>query len=247
MKTIESVSNKEVKELSKLHKKKERDQVQKFLVEGEHLVKEAYQAGVLEHLYALEKYVLPVETTICSQAVLNKLSMQKSDAKLIGLCRKQTHDCLPSSCILLLNEVQDPGNVGTLIRSARSFGFQTIYLSQGCADPTNEKAIQASQGAIFQVEIKEVDPIEQIAKLKAEGYKVYGTALQSYSQFLHETTFSKKICFVLGNEGAGLPQEIIECCSTCIKIDMACFESLNVAIAGSICMYTAFVQKKGEE
>lgn len=246
MKTIESVSNKEVKELCKLHKKKERDKTKKFLVEGEHLVKEAYQAGVLEHLYALENSAFPIETTICSQAVLNKLSMQKSDAKLIGLCRKPAHDFLPSAHVLMLNEVQDPGNVGTLIRSAHSFGFQTIYLTPGCADPTNEKAIQASQGAIFQVEIKEVDPLEQIAQLKAEGYRVYATALQRYSQFLHEISFPQKICFVLGNEGSGLPSTIMECCSACIKIDMACFESLNVAIAGSICMYAAFTQKKAE-
>lgn len=124
METIQSTSNKTIKALAKLHQKKYRDQENRYLIEGKHLVNEAKNAGVLEHIYSLSPYPIGIPNTLCSQPVLNKLSSQQSDAVLIGICRKNAMESAESDHILVLNDVQDPGNLGTLLRSAYSFGFK---------------------------------------------------------------------------------------------------------------------------
>ncbi len=244
MKTIESVQNKEIKEVCKLHTKKGRDGSNQFLVEGEHLIQEAYEAHLLDRIFLSENVELDldVEQVLCSQAVLNKISLQKSNASCIGLCHKPDRKVVSCDRTLLLDEVQDPGNMGTLIRSALSFGFNAIFYSKGCVDPYNPKVVQASQGALFKVHIEEAEMVSTIRKLQEDGFLVLGTALRSYSHFLHEIEFPKKTAFVLGNEGSGLSNRVIGVCDDCVKIDMDRFESLNVGVAGSICMYSCFIQ-----
>ena len=126
-------------------------------------------------------------------------------------------------------------------------GVQTcalpILLSPGCADVYNPKTIQSSQGALFHVHVEKADIEPWILEARSGGYTVYATALQAYSIFLSEIRFPQKFALVLGNEGTGLPQTTIALCDACIKIEMSAFESLNVAIAGSICMYEALVQR----
>ena len=238
MKTIESVQNKKIKQLAKLHTKKERDKEQKFLVEGLHMVQEANQAHQLDEIYLLigEENPTELEPIYCTQPVLNKLSVQNSNAQMIGVCHKEKKEMNEERQILLLNQVQDPGNVGTLIRTAYSFGYDAIYLSKDCADPYNPKTIQSTQGALFHMPIYVVDMNDTILK-KKQSMEIFATALHHDSIFLQEAKPKEKYGIVLGNEGQGLPEEIIKACSQCIKIEMAQFESLNVAIAGSICMY----------
>ena len=242
METIQSTSNKTIKALAKLHQKKYRDQENRYLIEGEHLVNEAKNAGVLEHIYSLSPYPIGIPNTLCSQPVLNKLSSQQSDAVLIGVCRKNATESAASDHILVLNDVQDPGNLGTLLRSAYSFGFEKVILSPGCADLYNSKTIQSSQGALFHIPVEKQDILSWIGQARSEGFVCFATALHSHSRFLHEISFPKKTALILGNEGSGLPDEIIKACNESVKIEMAAFESLNVAIAGSIGMYEAFIQ-----
>ena len=238
MKIIESLQNKKIKELAKLHSKKERDRSDCFLVEGEHMVKEAESAGFLKEVYILIDHENPtnIEATYCSQAVLNKLSVQNSNALIIGVCSKPHLQCEKENRILLLNEVQDPGNVGTLIRTAYSFGYDAVYVSKGCADAFNEKTLQSSQGAIFHLPVISCDMLKTIESKK--DMELYATALHHDSISLQEAKPASCFGIVLGNEGAGLPDSIIDACSHCLKIEMDRFESLNVAIAGAICMYT---------
>lgn len=243
METIQSTSNQTIKNLSKLHQKKYRDQSGEYLIEGKHLIKEAMQARVLKHVYSLEPFECGCPNTLCSQAVLNKLSAQNSDARLVGVCEKKEADIHDKERILVLNDVQDPGNLGTLLRSAYAFGFPSVVLSPGCADVYNPKTIQSSQGALFHVHVEKADIEPWILEARSGGYTVYATALQAYSIFLSEIRFPQKFALVLGNEGTGLPQTTIALCDACIKIEMSAFESLNVAIAGSICMYEALVQR----
>lgn len=136
-----------------------------------------------------------------------------------------------------------PRQPGTLLRSAYAFGFPSVVLSPGCADVYNPKTIQSSQGALFHVHVEKADIEPWILEARSGGYTVYATALQAYSIFLSEIRFPQKFALVLGNEGTGLPQTTIALCDACIKIEMSAFESLNVAIAGSICMYEALVQR----
>ena len=124
MKTIESTSNKEIKALCKLHAKKGRLTRGQFLVEGMHLIEEAKEAGRLLKVFSIEPLDLGVECVLCLQPVLNKLSVQRSDASCIGLCSMVQGRSDLGDHVLLLMDVQDPGNMGTLIRSALSFGFR---------------------------------------------------------------------------------------------------------------------------
>ncbi|MDO4466811.1 MAG: RNA methyltransferase [Bacillota bacterium] len=239
MKTIESIQNKIIKERSKLSLKKERDKSSLFLVEGKHMIEEALQAGCLKELYILmgENNPFSFEAIYCTQAVLNKLSNQNSDAKMIGVCTKPKYEDKEFSRILLLDTVQDPGNFGTIVRTAHSFGFDAIFYSKGCADIFNLKTIQSSQGAFFHIPVIQADLREKIPTLQKQGISIFATALHEKSIFLQEVVIPERYGIVLGNEGQGIAKDIIALCEHCLKIEMDTFESLNVGIAASICMY----------
>ncbi len=234
---IESVNNKKIKEYAKLHLKKERDKHGLFIIEGEHMVQEALKANVLKELFLLDgmENSFNFPCNYASQSVLNKLSNQTSSAKIIGICKKLENKINKENRIILLDTVQDPGNVGTIIRSAYSFGYDCIYLSKGCADIYNPKTIQASQGAIFHIPCIQVDLLEKINNLNIE---TYATALSKNHINLQDVHPKKEYAIILGNEGEGIHQNLIDASDYTVKIEMDAFESLNVAIAASICMYT---------
>lgn len=240
MEIITSAQNKKIKERAKLLKKKERDHSDLFLVEGRHLLEEAEKAQILEEVYLLEGQENPtsIEARYCSQNVINKLSNQSSDSKMIGVCRKKDKTSKNSQVALFLDEIQDPGNIGTIFRTAYSFGIDCIYLSKGCADPYNPKAIQASKGALFHLPFKVGNLSNLIQEKKKEGMAIYGTALHHESIPLQACQPSSSYGIVLGNEGQGIRDEILSLCEKTIYIEMDQFESLNVAIACSIVIYT---------
>ena len=243
---IESVNNKKIKEYTKLHQKKERDKTGLFLVEGQHMIEEAFKAKVLKDLFILENIACPVDfpyETI-TQPVLNKLSNQNSNSKMIGVCKKI--DLKPNKIqqVLLLDHVQDPGNVGTILRTAHSFGIDCIYTSKGCADIYNPKTIQSSQGALFYMPVIQTNLETQIQALQDQGIQVYATALHKKHVALQDVKGNDCYAILLGNEGQGIQKELIEASDVIVKIEMETFESLNVAIAASICMYTFKYNKK---
>lgn len=239
-KMITSVQNAKIKERSKLKSKKARMEQNCFLIEGKHLIQEALQSHILIELFLLENIDNPFhfEATYCSQAVLNKLSNQKSDAKMIGICKFPSFQNQKENAILLLDGIQDPGNMGTLIRSAYSFGFNAIYLSKNCVDLYNPKTIQSSQGAIFHIPAYSCDLKEVITHKQKSGMTIYATALHENTIDASKVRVQKPYGILLGNEGQGVKPEIIQLCDQCIKIEMETFESLNVAVAGSILMYS---------
>lgn len=128
---IQSINNKKIKEYAKLIQKKERDKTNLFLVEGDHMVKEAYNANVLQELFILEGIECPIQFNYetVTQQVLNKLSNQNSNSKMIGVCKKLNLKPVKEENILLLDHVQDPGNVGTILRTAHSLA-STAFICQ---------------------------------------------------------------------------------------------------------------------
>lgn len=241
---IESTSNSTIKELAKLAHKKDRDAKNMFLVEGEHLLQEAKDAKVLLRVFQrsdLERFDFD-DVTLCSQAVLNKLSAQKSDAKYIGLCKMNKNKAnsienIPfGKRILILDHLQIPGNMGTLIRSACSFGIDQIIYSSDCADPYGPKTIQSTQGALFHVPLYQADLTQVIPALK-QKLPVFGAALHSDSIELHDLEIPEEFAIIIGNEGQGIRNEVLNLCSQLVHIEMQSFESLNASIAGSILMY----------
>ena len=139
-----------------------------------------------------------------------------------------------SNKILILDKVQDPGNMGALMRSAKAFGFDTMVIGEGSCDIYNDKVIRASQGAIFKLSFIHTNLIDFIPTLKE--YKVYGTnVLNGIS--LESVEKVDKIAVVLGNEGNGISAEVFNLIEKNIYIPMDDTESLNVSVAGSIIMY----------
>lgn len=243
---IESVNNKKIKEYAKLQQKKERDRTNLFLVEGEHMVFEAFKAHALKELFILEGIQNPIDFPFetVSQAVLNKLSNQNSNSKMIGVCKKLSLQSLKQNAVLLLDHIQDPGNMGTILRTAHSFGIDCIYTSKGCADIYNPKTIQSSQGALFYIPCIQVELQEEMQILQMNGFEIYATALHKNHENLQSISPNQKYGILLGNEGQGVDPTLIEASDHTVKIEMETFESLNVAIAAAICMYTFKHAKK---
>lgn len=233
-----SINNSKIKELKKLQNKKYRDETNMFLVETKHLVKEAYDSGYLDELLVLEGSIfsLDVKTNYISENVLKYLSLMPSPSEVIGICKKR-EEKLKGDKILILDDIQDPGNLGTIIRSSVAFGVSTIVLSKGCADAYSDKVIRASQGMIFKVNIIRSDIKEVVNKLKAEDYKILGTKVDGGKE-IKSVSKSEKFAIIMGNEGNGVSKEVLDLCDEYIYIPMNknC-ESLNVGVATSIILY----------
>ncbi len=228
---IESVNNSKIKEYSKLQSKKYRDETGLFIVEGTHLVEEA-----LKKTQAVEIYSLDESYTQVSESVMKKLSSLNTPPQVLAICRKLEEKEINGN-ILILDNLQDPGNLGTIIRSAVAFNIDTIIVSKDSVDFYNVKTLRASEGMVFNINIVVKDLSEVIPELTSNGYKVYTTNVEKGTN-LDLIDIPEKYAIVMGNEGNGVREEIAELCNEAIYIPMndTC-ESLNVAIATSIILY----------
>ncbi|MCM1371319.1 MAG: RNA methyltransferase [Clostridium sp.] len=233
-----SIENKKIKDIKKLYEKKYRDLNNKFIVEGEHLVDEAYKNGLLEELI-LEENVnkkLNVETNYVKHNVLKYISSLETPSNIIGICKKIEEKEIGNR-ILVLDNIQDPGNLGTIIRSAVAFNIDTIILSNDTVDLYNPKVLRATQGMIFSINIliKELKPF--LINLKENGYKIMSTRV-TYGKSIKNVEKIKKFVIIVGNEGKGVKSDILSLSDEFIYIDMnkKC-ESLNVGVATSIILY----------
>lgn len=233
-----SIENKKIKEIKKLYQKKYRDRTAKFLVETEHLVLEAYKTGAIEELILKEDTLFPLDvlTSYVTDDVLKYLSSLESPSNMIAICNKKEEEQIGSR-ILALDNIQDPGNLGTIIRSAVAFNIDTIILGDHCVDLYNEKTIRASQGMLFHINILNRNLLELLPKLENEEYDIIGTKV-THGMDIRKLDISDKFVLVMGNEGNGISEEIEELCHKFIYINMneRC-ESLNVGIATSIILY----------
>ena len=233
-----SIENKKVKELKKLNTKKYRDDSDFFLVEGEHLVLEAYKCGYLKELLVEENtdVSLDVDVSYMSHNVMKYISELDNPSNIMGVCYKLKEHELGNR-ILVLDDIQDPGNLGTIIRSAVAFNIDTIVLSNNTVDIYNSKVIRASQGMIFNINIIKRDLDEFVPQIKNDGYKIYATKVDN-GKSLKGIEIEKNFAIIMGNEGNGVRKSILDLADTYLYIDMnkSC-ESLNVAVATSIILY----------
>lgn len=236
---ITSPNNPQVKYIKQLQLKKYRDREKCFVVEGEHLVLEAIKHQAVKKVYVLEGYdtsKLLCDFTTVSIDVMTKMSELKCAPSMLALCKHLEFSDKVTKNVLILDSVQDPSNVGALVRSAVAFGFDIIYINEQCADCYNSKVIRASQGAIFTIPIVLVDIKSVIQQLKAENFEVYTTSLKG-SSLKNIKIENEKIALILGNEGKGVSHDVAALATSSIRIDIKDVESLNVAVAGSIIMY----------
>lgn len=241
MEIITSLENKKIKNLSKLLIKKYRDQEDKFLVEGEHLVEEALKAGKLIEVIKTEEYEIDYEVpiTIVTYEVLKKLSNSVTPQKVIGVVKKLDEKEIGNK-ILILDNLQDPGNLGTIIRSSVAFNVDTIVLSENCVDLYNDKVIRASEGMLFHINIVKKDIEKFIDELHSKGFVVLGTRVID-GENVKNIEVNDKLAIIMGNEGAGVRREVLDKCDKYLYIPMneSC-ESLNVGVATSIILYELF-------
>lgn len=234
MKKITSLTNKFIKDLYELKKNNVKKEKGLFLIDGEDFVELAYQKNLLVYLLVLEenkKY--NVEQIIVNEEIMNKLSSNKTSQNLIGVCKYKENDVIGNNeKLLYLDGVQDPGNVGTLIRTALAFNYNGVILSDDCASIYNDKVISATKGAIFKINIyQDVSLFE----LKEKGYFIVSTSLKDavdYREFKNKDNF----VLVLGSEGNGVKNINLEISDLIVKISMNNIDSLNVGVAGGILM-----------
>lgn len=234
---IESINNERVKNWCKLKEKKYRDSTNKFLIEGDHLLNEAMKKGIVKEIIALDDFFKIGNITFykVSVPVMKKISSQVTIPKVIAVCEKiSSRDVLGNVCIL--DCIQDPGNLGTIIRSAVAFNIDTIIMSPDTVDLYNEKVIRATEGMIFNMNFIRNDLSEEIKKLKANGYTIYGTDVRN-GKNLKEIAFSKNNAIIIGNEGQGMSSYLEDLCDSNIYIPINSCESLNASVAASIIFY----------
>lgn len=236
---ITSTSNAKIKQFAKYHEKKHREKDQRFLIENEHLIQEAIQAGLLKTLLVLQNEFYPSfdgEVIEVNEDVMNKLKSNVSTPKMIGVCSMMNNQKDIGRRVILLDDVQDPGNAGTIIRTAYSFGFDSVILSNKSVDLYNEKLIRSTQGAFFHLPIIRGDLKDFITKLQNQNIPVLATSLRNAAP-LSQVDKVQDVALIFGNEGSGVRDEILDMADQRIYIEMNRFESLNVAQAASICAY----------
>lgn len=232
---ITSLDNKKIKEINKLKTKKYRDEVNKFIIETPNLIKEAYQKGYLLEVYTYDYDIsLDVDTYEVTKEVMDKIKIINT-SKVLGVCKKINSNLNLGDKILLLDGVQDPGNLGTIIRSAVGFNIDTIVLSNTCCDIYNDKVLRATEGAIFKINIIRDDLKEIIKKIKEKNINVYGTDVTNGTDVRNIN--DSKYAVIIGSEGNGITKEIKELCDKNIYIKTNNIESLNAGVATSIILY----------
>lgn len=240
---ITSVQNNQVKSWKKLHQRKHREQTKTFIIEGYHSVEEAKKSEwEIECLIIREGTTVPDWTAeensiIVSEQVFRHLAQTRTPQGIMAIVRMKQFTSLSGRHFLLIDQVQDPGNLGTIIRTADAAGYDGVVLGEGTVDLYNDKVIRATQGSLFHLPIINADLSEQIAQLKNDGFEILASSLQNAVNYT-EIRKPEKLALILGNEGAGVSQELIQAADQCIKIPIyGQAESLNVSIAAGILMY----------
>ncbi|MEK5305085.1 MULTISPECIES: TrmH family RNA methyltransferase [Bacillus] len=243
MKYIESAKNAHIKQWKKLHTKKERTKTGLFLVEGKHLVEEALKSGVVKELMVATPDMLPadiepdIELYELSEEAFTAMTETETPQQIAAVCTIPVFEEKKYERMLLLDAVQDPGNLGTLIRTADAAGLDAVILGDGTVDAFNGKTLRSAQGSHFHLPILKQTLQQTIPALKAQGISVYGSALKDAKEYKHIAS-EGPFALIVGNEGAGIDPEILQMTDQNLYVPMyGQAESLNVAVAAAVLVY----------
>lgn len=232
MEIIKSSENKKFKSLKKLLIKKEREKTKTFLIEGKNIIEEAKKYNKI--LTYITDDINKIEDNVfyINKKLKESLSSLKNSNEDIALVKYLEEKEISTNTILLIDNVRDPSNLGTILRTCLAFGVKDIVLSENTVDLYNSKTLRASEGAIFSLNILRDNLLNFISKHKE--YKVLSTSLKSNDLSALDNT---KKMIVIGNEGNGVSKEILDISDGYLKIPIKNIDSLNVAIATSIILY----------
>ncbi|WP_424474792.1 TrmH family RNA methyltransferase [Oceanobacillus kimchii] len=241
---ITSIKNEKVKNLKKLHRRKDREKTNTFLIDGIHLIQEALNSKwIIQELIIVEGYEIPNEAKgipveYVSENVLKEISQTQTPQGIIAVVEMNKSNVqVDNELIILLDAIQDPGNMGTIIRTADAAGVDAVVLGEGCVDIFNDKVIRATQGSIFHIPIYTAPLEQEIHKLQSQGFSILATALQDAVDY-REVNNQNKVGLILGNEGSGINPSLLNIANQRINIPIyGKAESLNVGIAAGILMY----------
>ena len=259
---ISSLANAQVKNLNLLQKKsRAREEQGIFVVEGFKMFEEAKEAGILQKAYASESFYhqkshenenffKDIEFELVTDSVFQEISDTKTPQGIMGTV-KQTeyplHKLLenPQACLLVLEDIRDPGNLGTMIRTAEGAGITGVIFNSSTVDIYNPKVIRATMGSIYRVPFYRADDFyDTLHSMKQQGITLFAAHLQGIS-YDTEGSFRSKCAFMIGNEANGLSDQASVMADVLIKIPMCGkVESLNAAVAAAILMYESSRQRR---
>ncbi|KND62557.1 TrmH family RNA methyltransferase [Candidatus Phytoplasma phoenicium] len=235
---IVSENNHTFQKLKKLTMKKYRDFYQQFLIFGEHLIQEAEKKQIIINLYSIDPYK---KGLLMKAALMKELHPQKILYPQVALCRMWNQPII-SSKILVLDNIQDPGNAGVLLRSACAFGFKHVFFSHQSVDFYHEKTLRASQGALFHLFCERGILKNFLLSLCQKNYYIFSACVHQQNLSLKDVDIAflknhPQRILVVGNEGTGITPMIEQMSHYHLQIETTDVESLNVNVAGSILMY----------
>lgn len=246
---IESKNNNLFKDIKKLKEKKHRIKSNKYLIEGLRFVEEAIKSKVsIDSIVFTESFkeknpdlFLKINENIkliqMNEALLKQLCSTENPQGIVGVINMQNKELKSGELVVLVDKVQDPGNMGTIIRTAHAAGAAGIVMTKGTVDIYNDKTLRSTMGSIFYIPIVEDDSLDFVKSLKKEGYKLVVSSLQGKNNFFEEN-LQGKVMIAVGNEGNGVSDEVYDIADIKVKIPMPGeAESLNVAVATSIMIY----------
>jgi TrmH family RNA methyltransferase len=247
-KSITSLQNPYIKDIKALSFQKGPMHESFFLVEGYHLVEEAFKKGLLIDVLtttvnialddSITQYVVPYY-------ILESISSLKTPQEIIGVCKKKKNHVFDlKKPIIYLDKINDPGNVGTIIRTALALGFVQCVLSKGSVNPYHPKVISSTQGAMFSLNIFMDEEDSILSFFKSKGYQLVATTLHKEALTLNTFSFTPLTVIIMGNESHGVSEAHLALCDQFLMIPMQHIESLNVAIAFGIVAFEINKQLK---
>lgn len=268
MTEITSSKNPAIKLVKSLYQKKYREKENKFLLEGFKTIKSAVDSGARydalfstrevyqrykEEFEAYSKQ-FEAENYIVSSSLFKEIAGTETPQGMLAVMnmpkKLYANDLLSqlkyeNDNILILDRIQDPGNMGTIIRTADAAGIRKIVLIRGCVDIYNDKVVRSTMGSIFSCEFYDIDnTLEMIGFLKESKYTIVASALENSIPYTQEEVFGTKSCLIIGNEGNGVESSLLESSDYIVKIPiLGNAESLNAAVAAGILMYKMLESK----
>lgn len=252
---LTSLQNPKLKSLRSLHARKGRKQAGLFMLETTKLVQEAIASGwPLEEVFATEewvaKYGAPADApvTLVAERLFTQLVTTETPEGVVAVARLPQEPELPkvtaTSFFVVADALQDPGNLGTIIRTADAVGATAVLVGPGTVDPYSPKVVRATMGSLFHLPVLVRSSLyDDLKQLKGQGVAVFATALR-HDRSLYDLDLSGPLAWLVGNEGAGLTPEALALATEAVSIPMpGQAESLNASVATAVCLYETLRQR----